>query len=191
MKRDSERQPPRYDFSGGVRGKYAKRLGGPNAPWVAELARKDAQRWIAETLLRFQRVESRLVAYFGVVHAKPAKEAGHAAYDALENPNSSFLRTLWSDVSADHELSEDLRRDLMALLSDRNWLIHKSFFALDQSGAQSTRDPLGRVEAAVATAERAERSLQKLFLKKCQTLGFSETKAEEKAQEMIQQWAAA
>ena len=90
-----------YDFSKGVRGKYVERLGGPNANWVRERAARDAQRWIAESLRRFQSLEGTFVACFALLRDRDIEEAGRAAWEVIENPHSAAHASLLNDLRSE------------------------------------------------------------------------------------------
>lgn len=190
MKKDRNKGselPREYDFSKGVRGKYVGRLGGTDAPWIAEMAARDTERWIAESLLRFQRIEGHLVAYFALLHKKDAQEAGIAASQALENPGSPSFLAFLRDLQNDPAVTDDWVQRLSQLFIERNWLVHRAFYS-------SQSDPhhfVSRVSQAATQALTAEPEIYRFLLARCGSIGIPRHEAENRAAKIVEEWAAA
>lgn len=192
MNRDRDTQdetPSSYDFSKGVRGKYAERLGGPNATWVREMASRDAQRWIAESLRRFQLLEAAFVAYFALLHNQDTDEAGSAASEAIENPRSLAYASLLQDLSGESGAAPELVVQLIKLLNERNWLVHRSFHSTRFEGGPGQF--VERVTESAEAAAAVESEFRRFLLKRCESLGIPLHEAQDRAQAVIEKWAAA
>ena len=188
--RDTQDETPSsYDFSKGVRGKYVERLGGPSATWVREMAARDAQRWIAESLRRFQLLEAAFVAYFALLQNQDVVEAGSAASEAIENPNSLASASLLKDLSGEPEATPELAVQLVKLLSERNWLIHRSFHSTRFEA--DPRQFMERVTEGAEAAAEVESEFRRFLLRRCESLGIPPHEAQDRAEAVIQQWAAA
>jgi hypothetical protein len=153
------------------------------------MAVRDAQRWLAESLMHFQRLEAYFVVYFALLHNQDTQQAGIAAWEAIENPRSSAFASLLDDLGSEPETSSGLTARLSPLLKERNWLVHRSL----QSSWQED-DPgefVGRVTKAAAAAEEADSAFYEFLLRRCESFGIPAREAEDKAAEVIQEWAAA
>jgi len=190
MKRDQNKNTrPAYDFSKGVRGKYVERLGGPHGDWVREMAARDAQRWIAESLRRFQSLEGTFVAYFVLLRDQSIAEAGHAAWEAIENPQSAAHVSLLNDLRSERGRSTELATELSKLLIERNWLVHRSLHS-----ARLEIEPgefVDRVTESATAASEIESEFRSFLLRRCESLGIALQEAEDRAAQVIHQWAAA
>ena len=81
MKKEAEPPEirPEYDFSQGVRGRYADRFqGNTRSELLRSAAVLDSQAWLAHSLLSFQTLESYLVAYGAMVLHYEPEAAGKA-----------------------------------------------------------------------------------------------------------------
>jgi hypothetical protein len=186
--KSNDRSSTSYDFSQGIRGKYVARLGGPGASWVREMALRDAQRWVAEGLLRFQQLEGFFVAYFVLVHDRALREAGQAASEAIGNPRSSAFAALLRDLQ-DYSEAPHLATQLSDVIAQRNWFVHRSFHAWRYSNDPAAfADRVSKVATALAETDH---EFYHYLMTRCEATGFTVREAEAKADQVIQEWAAA
>lgn len=180
---------PEYDFSRAVRGKYWDRFHETSTAWVSRMATQDARQWSADVLLRFQRAEGILVAYFVLVRGFNVDDGSSAAGELFQNPNSSHDAAFWRDVHSHSDNGEVLQQCFATALPFRDWLLHRGLLQFD-SGVPAQRD-IERLEEAAEAASRLEAELRRFVLARCRANGLAQDEAIRKTSEVIEHWAAA
>lgn len=170
---DRDGMLPEYDFSEGVRGKYVSRLAENRAELLEQAGIMDRQAWVARALMAVQDFESRLVAYWSLVHGQDAEAAGRMASSLLEGHGARWIESLRNDVG------DDFDAQLRPLLADRNWLVHRSFRGFSASRLQSI------AERSAWLSDR----LWSALLERCRSQGIDADDAEARAEEVVERWA--
>lgn len=178
---------PEYDFSEGVRGKYTSRFRESRQDLLASAAALDRQAWLSHSLLAFQAFESRLVAYLALVFDREPKAAGKAVSAMLEALKPEFLDTLWTDLLDHTSVRRSFYDDLLALLSDRHWLVHKSFH--DFHVARNVPAVEQRFEAIVKRSTDLSERLSSHLLERCGAMGMDRSEVEARTEEIVGEWA--
>lgn len=177
---------PQHDFSGGVRGKYAARFRETRRDVLKAAAALDRHAWLAHSLLAFQAFEARLVAYRALVFGEDTNVAGRTVSTLLEGIEGKASESLWNDLHEHTSADEVFREQLLELIADRNWLVHRSFHDLGRDVGAS----VGRLESiAERSADLTER-LSSYLLERCTAKGMEGTEIEARAQEVVGRWAA-
>lgn len=171
---DRDSMLPEYDFSEGVRGKYVSRLAENRAELLEQAAVMDRQAWVARALMAVQDFESRLVAYWSLVHGHDPEAAGRATYSLLEGRGAQWMEALRNDLDADFDAQ------LRPLLKDRNWLVHHSFRGFSAPRVQSI------AERSAWLSDR----LWSALLERCRRQGIDADDAEARAEDVVERWSA-
>lgn len=182
MNRESENQDmlPEYDFSGGERGRYAARFREDREELLKSAVVLDEQAWIAHSLRTVQDFESHLVAYWALALHHDADSAGKAVTSLLHSTDKRLLRQLQKDLDKFTSVNEDFYSDLLQLIEDRNWLVHRSFRSFSPS----------RVHSLAERSLHLTRLLSELLLERCGQEGMQETEIRDRAEEVMEEWAA-
>lgn len=190
MKKEPEPQDlvSEIDFSGGVRGKYASRFGEMGEDLMRSAAALDRQAWVAGSLQAFQAFESRLVAYLALVFGKEADSAGKAVSAMLEALEERPLDVLWKDLRDHTSASEPFYEELLELLADRNWLVHRSFHDLGARG--ETSRGIDRLGSIAERSAQLSKELSSYLLERCVAKGMEPSEVEKRAEEVVGRWAA-
>lgn len=194
-RQENERFEQPYDFSRGVRGKYAARFTDP-ALFLRAAAERDVQRELGDVLLRLQNLEATLVAYYALIfHMKPV-EAGSAALGLLNEPLDKASTPFWSTFQDDAREQPDarsrqIRRDLSNLFKERGWLIHRSLFDIQEAPPQKLAVVVERLEEIARRTENVTHLIRENLLTTCIRAGKSEDQVTTQIRQVIQEWAAA
>jgi hypothetical protein len=182
MSRDAEREEmlPEYDFSDGVRGRYATRFGPNREEFLQGAAALDRQAWLAHSLLSVQELESKLVAYWVLALGKKHEEVGRTVSTLLEALDRRPFATLRRDLGKHTSVTEGFFEDLVRLIEDRNWLVHRSFHSLSRS----------RLEAIADRSARLSKQLASLLHERCVGKGMDADQVETQANQAVERWAA-
>lgn len=185
---DNRDMLPEYDFSGGVRGKYAARFRESRQELLSSATALDRQAWMAHSLLAFQAFESWLVAYRTLVFGEDPESAGKTVSALLEALDDEPLDSLWRDLREHTSVSESFREDLLELVADRNWLVHWSFHDLGVS--EDGPEIMRRFESIVERSAHLSEQLSSSLLQRCMGKGMERSEVEERTEEIVSRWAA-
>jgi hypothetical protein len=163
MSTENERDmEPEYDFSGGVRGKYANRFKANKDEFLSAAAAMDRQAWLAHSLLAVQQPEANLVAYWALALGERPAIAGRTVSALLELLDSRALKKLQRDLDRHTSVSQTFHEEFRQLISDRNWLVHHSF--LSPSAA--------RLESISSRSRSLSDQIFTLLLERCTSRGM-------------------
>jgi hypothetical protein len=181
MSRDAEREEllPEYDFSGGVRGKYAERFRTNREELLGAAAALDRQAWLAHSLLSVQELESKLVAYWVLALGEKPEEVGRTVSALLEALDRRPFAALRRDLDKHTAVTKEFYEDLLRLIEDRNWLVHRSFHSLSSSRLQSIAD----------RSARLSEQLVALLVERCAAKGMDAAEVEVRANQVVKRWA--
>jgi hypothetical protein len=190
----SERFDREYDFSRGIRGKYAKRFA--DVPgWLRAVAEHDVQRELGETLLKLQQFEASLVAYHALVLDLKPTEAGKAARKLLDDPTGKRSASFWSQFFESAptmaELDPSLSLELRKLFDERSWVVHRSFHDVEGASPSGLSNVMDRLEQLAAKADFLTLQVYRNLITTCVQAGSSERQVQERAERAIDEWAAA
>jgi hypothetical protein len=195
MKKDEHDEIlPEYDFSGGVRGRYAARIAeSARAELLARSAAQDVQVWLTQALTQVQSVEAGVVAFLALVAEETPAEAGESAALMLEHSNEPLLAAFLTDLREHALLAPEFELRLMRVVQERNWLVHRSGLgARTALGEARTILPvLARLEALTDDATFVSRKLRELLEQSLERRGLSRQEIRRKADETIERWIAA
>lgn len=178
---------PEHDFSGGVRGKYAPRFRETGEDLVRSAAALDRQAWLAHSLLAFQEFESRLVVYLALVFEKDPEAAGKAVSGMLEAPEEKPWKAFWKDLRRHTAANESFYKELLELLADRNWLVHRSFHDLER--AEDMSESMKRFESIAERSVMLTKQLSSHLLERCAAKGMESSEVEARTEEVVGRWA--
>lgn len=169
-----------YDFSRGERGRYADRFEDRRQDILASAASLDRQAWIAHSLRSFQIFEGYLVAYWALALRKDPRSAGRAVTSLLHQCDEKLLIVLREDLERFTSAGKKFYEDLLELIEDRNWLVHKSFQPFSSS----------RLHSITERSEKLTTLLSSLLLERCKQEGMDESEIEAKTADVVEQWTA-
>lgn len=180
MSRDTEQDMlPEYDFSGGVRGKYAGRFNENRDEFLSAAAALDRQAWLAHSLLAIQQLEANLVAYWSLALDERPVAAGKTVSALLELLNPKALRKLERDLNKYTSVSSAFHENFHQLIEDRNWLVHHSFHSPSPSRLESISD----------RSRELSDEIYKLLLERCTSKGMDPTEVTARTREVVEEWA--
>lgn len=184
---DDQEARPEYDFSGGVRGKYASRFGDAREDLLRSAAIMDRQVWLAHSLQALQALESSLVAYWALVFETDPRSAGRRVSGLLEALDKKALGTLWKDLRKHTSATDSFHEELVELLGERNWLVHKSFHETDPDRDVSMG--LERFESIVRRSEDLDDQLTTYLIQRCSDRGMDPSEVRARSEEVVHRWA--
>lgn len=170
---------PEYDFSGGVRGKYADRFKGTREEFLAAAAAMDRQAWLAHSLVAVQQLEANLVAYWSVALGERPESAGKTVSALLELLNPKALKKLQRDLDKHTSVTQTFHQDLRQLINDRNWLVHHSFHSPSPSRLASIGD----------RSRELSDQIFRLLLERCTSRGMDPTEVTARSHAVVEEWA--
>jgi len=182
---------PEYDFSEGVRGKYAARFATVAPKWIEAAAEHDTRVWLGQALLNLQELEATLVAYMALVFNLEAKAAGRVTVELIESPAGETFQKFWHDLAQVTDVSPELGRRIEQVLTRRNWIVHHLFTQLESSSLDATKNLVRQLQTTAAEAADVNRTVYGALLRRCAAVGISGHEAQSKAGTIIHQWAAA
>lgn len=198
MKKDSDTWEMRkqYDFSGGIRGKYASRFRQRGERWedlFKPAAAHDAQTWLSYSLLRVQQLEGALVTYLSLAWQESPENAGKKAAALVEKTTGKMWIRLLTELQQEGLKQADFEKRLRDVLNERSWLVHRSGFETEAALSNPT-DAVALVERFERLAEEAgslREQIQRLLDQRLHKLGLSSKEIEKRREDVIQRWRAA
>lgn len=177
---DGQGRSLEYDFTRGERGFYAERFKDRREEVLQSAASLDGQAWIAHSLESFQIFEAYLVAYWALALRKDPPNAGRAVTSLLHDCDSKPLKVLRRILKKFTSADDSFYTDLMELIEDRNWLVHKSFQSFSSA----------RLHSIAQRSEHLTSLLSSFLLERCRHEGMDEVQIKARTAEVVKQWAA-
>ncbi|MBI4409196.1 MAG: hypothetical protein HY561_05780 [Gemmatimonadetes bacterium] len=194
MKKSDNDLRPEYDFSGGVRGKYAeayaKRVRFPGQSGLT--LRLDVEAWLGHALTQAQALEATLVAYVALAHARSPQRAGKEVAALVEVGRSPLWRSFLADIRR-YRFDSELASGLRDFFKERDWLVHRSWFEYGgaELSAGSANRLANRLERFARKAALLEQTCYEFLLKILTERGMSEQEVARRAAAVRERWLAA
>jgi hypothetical protein len=181
---------PEYDFSNGVRGKYAGRW---NAEQREQLLREaslgSVQTVGGYALEQVQALEAALFTYLVLAGHESVQSATRRTAELLQADDPRPLSVLVAAEGGTEDLDETLVLRLKRLAGERDWLIlprNESY-----TGPGSMRPVLDRLEAIHAEAKELRTCVDRLIERHLLGDGMTKQEIERKTEETARLWLAA
>lgn len=170
---------PEYDLAGGERGKYADRFEEDREGFLNAAAAMDRKAWLALSLQSVQQLEGNLVAYWSLALGEGPEAAGRTVSALLELFDAGALERLRRDLDEHTTVTDAFHEDLRELISDRSWLIHRSFHAPSAARLESISD----------RSKRLSDEILRLLLERCSSKGMDARDVAARTNEVVEEWA--
>jgi hypothetical protein len=180
---------PEYDFSGARRSRYAARLTDQDRREIlSRSAALDAQLHFAHALQQVQELEAMLVAIFVLGFNQTLEAAGEDAGALLEGRDFSVLARLTARAGP-----SDFPSRFRELTAGRNWLVHKSGFAMSPAvrDPEAMADLVTRLEAVRDQAAALSSELTAILHSWLVASGLTPGEIRQRTAATIEQWLAA